>query len=85
MNSVFIPIPKKGDTLQCCNNRTIALISHSSKVMLKVIAKRLQATLDRAISEEQAGFRPGRGTINKIMNLKIVIEKNKERNKDIYL
>ena len=64
LNSVFIPIPKKGDTLQCYNNRTVAMFSHRSTVMLKVIAKRLHATLDRELSEEQVGFRPGRGTIN---------------------
>ena len=54
--SVFIPIPKKGDTLQCCNNRTIALISHCSKILLKIIASRMQTKLKEEISEEQAGF-----------------------------
>ena len=85
VNSVFIPIPKKGDTLQCCNNRTIALISHSSKIILKIIAKRLGAMLEREIAVEQAGFRPGRGTRNQILNLKLVIEKNREKRKNLYL
>ena len=54
--SVFVQIPKKGDILQCCNNRTIALINHCSKILLKIIAGRMQPKLKEEISEEQAGF-----------------------------
>ena len=85
IKSVFVPIPKKGDTLQCCNNRTIALISHCSKILLKIIACRMQTKLKGEISEEQAGFRSGMGTRDQILNLKIVIEKNREYGRNIYL
>ena len=81
--SVFIPIPKKGNTLQCRNNRTIALISHCSKILLKIIASRMQTKLKEEISEEQAGFRSGIGTQDQILNLKMVIEKNREYGKNV--
>ena len=83
--SVFIPIPKKGDTLQCCNNRKIALINHCSKILLKIIASRMQTKLKEEISEEQSGFRSGMGTRDQILNLKMVIEKNIEYGKNVYL
>ena len=85
INSVFVPIPKKGDTLQCNNNRMIALICHSSKILLKIIANRMKKNLKTKIAEEQAGFRPGTGTRNQILNLKMVIEKCREHNKKLYL
>ena len=85
VKSVFIPIPKKGDTLRCNNNRTIALISHSSKILLKIIAGRMKNKLKEEIADEQMGFRPGLGTRNQILNLKMVIEKNRERGKDLFL
>ncbi|XP_063598624.1 uncharacterized protein LOC134775096 [Penaeus indicus] len=85
LKSVFVPIPKKGNTLQCTNNRTIALISHSSKILLKIIAKRMHWKMKAEIAEEQAGFRAGRGTRNQILNLKMGIEKNHEHNKDLFL
>ena len=78
VKSVFIPIPKKGDTLQCSNNRTIALISHGSKIILKIIAERKKLELKEKIADEQAGFRPGKGTRNQILNLKLFIEKNRK-------
>ena len=77
--SIFVPIPKKGAVLQCCNYRTISLISHSSKILLKIIAKRMAIKLNEEIAEEQAGFRPGKGTRDQIMNLKMIVEKNRER------
>ena len=83
--SVFVPIPKSGDTLQCSNNRTISLTSHSSKTLLKIIAKRLAIKLNEEISEEQAGFRPGKGTRDQIMNINMVLEKNRERGNDVFL
>ena len=63
---------------------TIALISHCSKILLKIIASRMQTKLKEEISEEQAGFRSGMGTRDQILNLKMVIEKNREYGKNIY-
>ena len=60
--SVFIPIPKKGNTKECSNYCTIALISHASKVMLKILQDRLQQYVNRELPDVQAGFRKGRGT-----------------------
>ena len=60
--SVFIPTPKKGNAKECSNFRTIALISHASKVMLKILQARLQQYVNRELPDVQAGFRKGRGT-----------------------
>ena len=60
--SVFIPILKKGNAKECSNYRTIALISHISKVMLKILQARLQQYVNRKLPDVQAGFRKGRGT-----------------------
>ena len=60
--SVFIPVPKKGNAKECTNYRIIALISHASKVMLKILQARLQQYVNHAFSDVQAGFRKGRGT-----------------------
>ena len=60
--SVFIPIPKKVNAKECSNNCTIALISHTSKVMLKILQPRLQQYVNHELSDVQAGFRKGRGT-----------------------
>ena len=60
--SVFIPIPKKGNAKECSNYRTIALISHTSKVRLKILQARLQQYMNRELPDVQAGFRIGRGT-----------------------
>ena len=78
-HSVLVPIPKSGDTPQCSNNRTISLVSHISKILLKIIAKRLAMKLNEEIWGEQEGFRPGKDTRDQIMNLKMVLEKNRER------
>ena len=59
--SVFIPIPKKGNVKECSNYCTIALISHASKVMLKILQTRLQQYVNRELPDVQAGFRKGRG------------------------
>ena len=61
-SSVFIPIPKKGDAKECSNYRTIALISHASKVMLQILQARLQQYVNRELPDVQARFRKGRGT-----------------------
>ena len=60
--SIFIPIPKKGDLKECTNYRTIFLISHASKIMLKIIQKRLESKLEEEVSATQAGFRKGSST-----------------------
>ena len=67
--SVFIPIPKKGNAKECSNYRTIALIPHASKVMLKILQARLQQYANRELPDVQAGFRKGRGTRDQIANI----------------
>ena len=63
--SVFIPIPKKGNAKECSNYHTIALISHTSKVMLKILQARLQQYVNRELPNVQASFRKGRGSLKK--------------------
>ena len=82
--SVFIPIPKKGNAKECSNYRTIALISHASKVMLKILQARLQQDMNHELPDVQAGFRKGRGTRNQIVNIHWIIEKAREFQKSIY-
>ena len=65
----FIPIPKKGNAKECSNHRTIALISHASKVMLKILQARLQQYMNCELSGVQLGFRKGRGTRDQIANI----------------
>ena len=72
------PYLKKGDLQQCINYRTISLISHASKILLKIIMKRLQRKLDEEINQTQAGFRQNRGTRDQIFNLRMLIEKCRE-------
>ena len=67
--SVFFPIPKKGNAKECSNYCTIALISHASKVMLKILQGRLQQYVNRELPDVQAGFRKGRGTRDQIANI----------------
>ena len=66
---VFIPIPKKGNAKECSNYRTIALISHASKVILKILQARLQQYVNRELPDVQAGFRKGRRTRDQIANI----------------
>ena len=82
--SIYIPLPKKGDLKLCSNHRTIALISHASKILLKIIQKRLERKLDDEINIVQAGFRPNRGTRDHIFNIRNILEKCREFNKDLY-
>ena len=67
--SVFIPVPKKGNAKECSNYCTIALISYTSKVMLKILQVRLQQYVNQELSDVQAGFRKGRGTRDQIVNI----------------
>ena len=68
--SVFIPIPKKGNAKECSNYRTITLISHASKIMLKILQARLQQYVNRELPDVQAGFRKGRGTRDQIASIR---------------
>ena len=81
---VFIPIPKKGNAKECSNYRTIALISHASKVMLKILQARLQQYVNGELADVQAGFRKGRGTRDQIANIRWITEKGREFQKNIY-
>ena len=76
--SVFILIPKKGNAKECSNYLTIALISHASKVMLKILQARLQQYVNREPPDVQAGFRKGRGTRDQVANIRWIIEKARE-------
>ena len=73
--SVFIPIPKKGNAKECPNYHTIALISHASKVMLKILQARLQQYVNCELPDVQAGFRKCRGTRDQIANTRLIMEK----------
>ena len=75
--SVFIPNPKKGNAKECSNYHTIALISHVSKVMLKILQARLQQFMNRELPDVQAGYRKGRGTRDQIDNICWIIKKSK--------
>ena len=82
--SVFIPIPKKSNAKEGSNYHTIILISHASKVMLKILQARLQQCVNRELPDVQAGFRKGRGTRDQIANICWIIEKTREFQKNIY-
>ena len=82
--SVFIPIPKKGNAKECSNYHTITLILDTSNVMLKILQARLQWYINRELPDVQAGFRKGRGTRDQIANIRWIIEKAREFQKNIY-
>ena len=81
--SVFISISKKGNAKECSNYCTIALISHASKVMLKILQARLQQYMNHELPDVQTGFRKGRGTRDQIANIRWIIEKAREFQKNI--
>ena len=83
--SVFIPIPKKGNDKKCSNYRTIALILHAGKVILKILQARLQQYVNRELPDVQSGFRKGRGTRDQIANICWIMEKAREFQKNIFL
>ena len=83
--SVFIPIPKKGNAKECSNYHTIMLISHTSKVMLKILQSRLWQYLNREFPNVQAGYKKSRGTRDQIDRTCWIIEKVKEFEKNMYL
>ena len=82
--SDFIPVPKKGNAKECSNYHTIALISHTSKGMLKIFQARLQQYVNRELPDVQAGFRKGRGTRDQIVKIHWIIKKAREFQKNIY-
>ena len=83
--SVFIPVPKKGNAKECSNYHTIALISHASKVMLKILQARLQQYMNRELPDVQAGCRKDSGTRGQIANICWIMEKQESSRKNIYL
>ena len=83
--SAFIPIPKKGSAKECPNYHTIALISHTSKVMLKILQARLQQYVNRELSDVQAGFRKVRGTRDQITNICWITEKARVTEEHLFL
>ena len=82
--SAFKPISKKGNAKECSNYHAIALISHASKVMLKILQARLQQYMNHELPHVQAGFRKGRGTRDQIANIHWIIKKAREFQKNIY-
>ena len=82
--SVFIPIPKKGNAKECSNYCTIALISHATKVMLKILQARIQQYVNPELPDVQAGFRKGRETRDQIVNIRWIIKRAREFQKNIY-
>jgi hypothetical protein len=84
-DSIFITLPKKGDLKQCTNYRTIALVSHASKILLRIILERIRAKTESEVADEQAGFRRGRGTRDQVTNLRIVMQKAREHQQPLYM
>ena len=82
--SVFIPIPKKGNAKECSNYRTAVLISHATKVMLKILQARLQQYMNHELPDIQVRFKKGRGTRDQIANICWVIEKAREFQRNIF-
>ena len=82
--SVFIPITKKDNAKECSNYHTITLISHASKVMLKILQATFQQHVNSELADVQAGFRKGRGTRDQIANIRWIIKKEREFQKNIY-
>ena len=83
-SSIFILIPKKGNAKERSNYHTVALISHTSKVMLKILQARPQQYVNHEPPDVQAGFRRGRGTRDQIANIRWIIKKVREFQKNIY-
>ena len=83
--SVFIPIPKKDNAKECSNYHTIALILHTSKVMLKILQARLQQYVNCELPDVRAGFRKGRGTRDQIANIRWIIKKARVPEKHLFL
>ena len=76
--------PKKGNAKECSNNRTVVLISHTSQVVLKILQARLQQCVNHELPDVQAGFRKDRGTRDQIANIRWIIKKAREFQKNIF-
>ena len=83
--AIFIILPKKGDLKLCSTHSTISLISHASKILLKIIMRRMKLKLEEVVSNRQAGFRTGIGTRDHILNIRILIQKCQEMNKNLHI
>ncbi|XP_049755776.1 uncharacterized protein LOC126084983 [Elephas maximus indicus] len=83
--SIFMPIPKKGDPTECGKYRTISLISHASKILLKITQKRLQRYTDKELPEIQGGFRRGCGARDIVADVRWILAESREYQKDVYL
>ena len=77
--SILIPLPKKGTLNECANYRTVSLISHASKIMLRIILRRFSSQIKPSLAEVQAGFRKGRSTVEQIFNLRVICRNTKKR------
>src|SRR6218665_3172764 len=84
-DSIFIPIPKKGDTRQCTNHRTVALVAHASKIILRMILERIRNRTEIEMADEQAGFGKESGTRDQITNLRILMQKAKEHQQTLFM
>ena len=84
LDSLVITLPKKGNLQQCQNHRTISLISHAYKVLLKILLHRLKPEAEKVIAEEQVGFRPGRRRTEQIVNLRILCERYLRHQQDLF-
>jgi len=85
MSDTFIPLPKKADLKQCSNYRTIALVSHASKILPRIILERIRLKMESEITDEQAGLRKGRGTRDQITNVRILMEKAHQHQQPLYM
>jgi len=83
--STFIPLPEKGNLKQCANYRTVALVSHASKILLRIILERIRLKTETEIADEQTGFRQRRGTRYQITNLIILMHKAREQPQPLYV
>ena len=85
LESIFIALPKKSGTVDCKTHRTISLMSHVTKIVLRVMLSRSKSAIMDRVSDEQFGYRPGKGTRNGILCLRILLEKSIEKQKDLYI
>ena len=85
VKSVFVTIPKKIRATECSDHRTLALISHTSKILLRILLKRMQSFAESEVADVQMGFRPGRGTRDQILNLRLIMEKAREFQQPLYM
>ena len=83
--STFISLPEKGDLKQCANYRTIAFVSHASRILLRIILERIRVNTETEIADKQAAFRQRRRTRDQITNLRILMHKAREHQQSFYM